>query len=137
MSGQQILYPVFAMALLAFTIAVIMRKCRSKAREEGLDTEYFKLNSGSTPPDYLIRVSQHYDNLFEMPVLFYTVSLMIFVTGMSDPIFVGLAWVYVAFRYLHAVVHTVYNNLTHRKLMFLFSSLTLMVIWVRLFIKMI
>lgn len=137
MDRYSILYPSFALAFLTFAIGVWMRKTRVRARREGLDPEYFRLNRGAEPPDYLVRVSQHYDNLFEMPVLFYVISIIAYVTLDTDGPVAWLGWLYVLIRYAHAYIHTTYNDLAHRRLVFFLGSLVLFVMWTRVLVLMI
>ena len=75
MSQIPVLYPVFAMALLTFIAAVWLLRCRIKAVKAGLTPLYFRLNHGAKLPDYVVQATQHYDNLFEMPILFYVVVI--------------------------------------------------------------
>ena len=129
MSDHAIFYPLIALVVLTFVVAVLMRRYRDRARREGLDPQYFALNSGAEPPEYLIQVTQHYDNLFEMPVLFYTVITLLYVTGGVNVATVILAWAYVLGRCIHALIHITSNNLLQRRMAFLASSLVLAILW--------
>jgi hypothetical protein len=71
-------------------------------------------------------------NLFESPVLFYTAILVTLMLMVQDPVVVTLAWIYVASRYIHSFIHITYNRVMHRFSVFIFSSFTLLAIWVRL-----
>jgi hypothetical protein len=64
-------------------------------------------------------------NLFELPVLFYFVCLYLVVTDTSDSLYVVLAWVYVALRALHSLIHCTGNIVTRRFLVYMASSLVL------------
>jgi hypothetical protein len=70
-------------------------------------------------------------NLLELPVLFYTISLLILILQKSDTVFVGLAWTYVALRIVHSTVHLTYNRVLHRLLIFAASNVVLIVMWLR------
>lgn len=136
MKSSLILLPVFAMVLLTFGIGIWMIKLRFKAvREDGLNPGYFQLNRGAKLPDYLAKVSNHYANLFEMPVLFYFACLILYIEGTTGMFEMILAWVFVLFRYLHAFIHTTHNNLKHRRLAFLGGTTTLAVLWFWILIK--
>jgi len=43
-----------------------------------------------------------------------------------------LAWLYVASRIAHSLVHLTYNNVIHRLAAFSASNLVLLLLWVRL-----
>ena len=76
--------------------------------------------------------ADNYANLFESPVLFYTAILLTLILMLQDTILVLLAWTYVISRYIHSFIHVTYNRVMHRFLVFIFSSLALLAIWVRL-----
>lgn len=136
MSQDLIFLPLFAMFLLTFGIGVWMLKLRFKAvKDDGLNPAYFQLNRGAKLPDYLARVTNHYANLFEFPVLFYVAGLFLYAGHKVDSVYLGLAWAFVGIRYAHAYIHTTYNHLPHRRLAFLTGTLLLAAIWVRLFIQ--
>lgn len=133
MKQTLIIYPVFAVVLLTFIIGIWMLKLRIKAVKEGsLNPGYFLLNRGAKLPDGLAKVTQHYDNLFEMPVLFYVACLSILATNSTDAIFLCLAWLFVGARCVHAYIHTTYNDLKHRRLAFLAGTSVIAVMWLRL-----
>jgi len=76
-------------------------------------------------PAHVSNPSDNLKNLFEMPVLFYALSLYLFVTDQVDPLYVGAAWVFVAFRALHSAVHCTFNAVMVRFSLYLVSSLAL------------
>ena len=136
MSQNWILYPVIAMVLLVLYVGLRMLALRIKAvREDKLSPAYFLLNRGGKPPEYLTKVTQNYENLFEQPVLFYAVVMLIFVMEKADYGYLALAWLYFLTRLLHTLIHTSYNNLYHRKNTFLLSVIVLYAIWGRLLIQ--
>ncbi len=136
MKQNLILYPVFAMVLLTFGIGVWMLRLRFKAvREDGFNPAYFLLNRGAKLPDYLAKATNHYDNLFELPVLFYVAYIILYAGNKADVTCVGLAWLFVGIRYAHAYIHTTYNDLKHRRLAFLSGTLVLAALWIRIMIQ--
>jgi len=136
MTQLQILYPLFAMAALSFYITIRMGKLRVHAvRQDGLKPGYFKHNSGAEPPDYMVRTEQHYVNLFEQPVLFYTVCLITYVTASTNLPGLLLAWLFVGTRCLHTYVHLGSNKLLKRRRAFIFSVVVLITLWTVLFIQ--
>ena len=118
------------MAALTFGITIALGKLRVRAvRQDGLKPSYFKYNQGGMPPEYLLRVEQHYNNLYETPVLFYTICLIGFLTVGADPLTVGLAWLYVASRIVHAYIHISTNKLLQRRRIFIVSVVILLSLW--------
>lgn len=71
-------------------------------------------------------------NLFEMPVLFYLAIVVALILMIQDPVLVGFAWLYVALRAVHSLIHITYNEVLHRFWVYFASSAALFVIWGRL-----
>ncbi len=125
--------PVIGMIFLTIGIALWMLKLRYRAvLQDGVSPAYFKLNKGAKLPDYLVRVTQHFENLFETPILFYIVILFILTIGVTDIFYVCFAWLFFIARLAHAYVHTTYNRIKHRRNVFIISSLLLVVLWAKL-----
>jgi len=68
-------------------------------------------------------------NLFEIPVLFFTICLVLYVTGFVTPMQVSLAWGFVMLRGLHSFVHTTYNRVMHRFLAYAVSTIFVFTMW--------
>jgi hypothetical protein len=79
--------------------------------------------------------SDNFENLFETPVLFYVAVFAILQAGIVDRPFVDAAWVYVALRALHSLVHSTYNKVIHRFTAYFLSSLVLWAMWIRIAAK--
>jgi hypothetical protein len=75
-----------------------------------------------SPPE-ISNPSDNLKNLFEIPVLFYALALYLFATNQVDDAYVSAAWVFVAFRALHSVVHCTINLVMLRFYLYLFSTL--------------
>ena len=131
---KPLLLPLMAQVLLTFIVLYIMgrqrvdeikrkqihpqqTKTRSKSREVFQDAE---------------AASDNYHNQMESPLLFYVVILLTLMLMIQDYVIVALAWIFVASRYLHALIHITYNRVLHRFSVFVFSSLVLFAIWFRL-----
>lgn len=129
MQSFTLLYPAFAMALLSFTVSVRLIQLRFKAvKEGGTSLSYFKFNQGEIPA-YAKQAEQHYINLFEMPVLFYVLLLIAFVTQTTHIGLILLAWLYVLARAAHTYVHLSSNKVLLRMRTFLVSFVILIMMW--------
>ena len=98
-------------------------------RSGDVDPKFFILYRGYEEPEKLAVYSRHVVNLFEAPLLFYVIVLMAFVTDQSEPWVLGLAWAYVALRYIHSYVHLTSNVVRTRFRLFVVSMLTLAILW--------
>ncbi|MEM7053677.1 MAG: MAPEG family protein, partial [Pseudomonadota bacterium] len=83
------------------------------------------------------RAADHLSNLFELPVLFYAGCILIYLTGISDSLFLALAWLFVAFRFAQAVVHLTFNHVMTRLAFFTLGLLTFAVFWTKLIIDLV
>lgn len=121
------------MVLLTTGIALWMLKLRYKAvRQQGVSLSYFRLNRGGKLPEQLMRVTQHYENLFETPILFYVAILFVLVLNVNDMVYIAFSWLFFVSRLVHAYVHTIHNNVLTRKNVFIVSSMFLLLIWLKL-----
>ena len=131
MKDVSILKPVLAQVLLTFVILFWMAKERLGAMRAGKVTGG---TGGARPvwPERAAVVSNAFHNQFEMPVLFYAAAAFALAAGMADTKMIGLAWAYVALRWVHTAIHTTYNYIPHRFLAYLASNFVLIAMWVNL-----
>ena len=126
-----ILYPIFALAF--WTSLVLLQipiaRFRAGARRE-IRVDDFKYGESASVPPYVSIPNRNYMNLLEVPVLFYVVCLLSFVTGGASPVMLVVAWAYVALRMVHSLIHLSYNNVMHRLVAFASSNLLLIALWV-------
>jgi hypothetical protein len=138
MNQDLMLLPVIAMFLLTLVVGVRMLVLRIRAvRRDNLNPAHFLLNRGGKLPDYLAKVSNHYVNLFEWPVMFYVVCLAIYAGKRADMAYLALAWLFVGLRCAHAFIHMTHNTLLQRRNVFLYGVLTLLFMWGRLAVQVI
>lgn len=132
MSVQLLIYPMFALFLLTMIIMVLMLHFRIRAvRTRKVSPRYFKLNKGGDIPDHLVAISQNYNNLLELPILFYVICLVAIVMNVEIESFGIYAWLFVAFRYMHSLIHITYNHILHRLGIFAVSCIILILMWVK------
>ena len=125
-----ILHPVFAMVLLTGILGVVMFAQRvAEMRERRIHSQ--AVASASQMMSRLARTgaADNFRNLFETPVLFYAAALTIYAVHLSSPLYVALAWGYVALRLVHSLIHCTYNKVMHRLQAFIASFVVLWVIW--------
>lgn len=131
---KPLLLPLLAQVLLTFIVLFMMGRQRvremqkKKIHPQRADT---RANSSQVFKD-AAAVSDNYHNQLETPVLFYVVILLTLMLLIQDYILVALAWTYVGLRYVHAFIHITYNRVLHRFTVFVFGSLVLFALWLRL-----
>ena len=136
MSPPAILYPVFAMFLLTAAVSLRLYYVNlGAARNRVVKVKYFKLYRGEDVPDYMLAAADHYKNLFEQPVLFYVVCILLYVTKQLDTLDLALAWSYVGFRVIHSTIRATSNIVPYRFAAFAVSSAILLSLWVKLMVQ--
>jgi hypothetical protein len=137
-AANHILYPVFAMFALVLGVFVRMAQVRFGAVRAGqMNPAFYKTYQGDEEPEHMRVVTRHFINLFEMPVMFYVVVILTYVSHQTGAWMTLLAWVYVASRYLHTFVHLTSNDVLMRFRVYLASALVLTVLWMSLLVRLI
>jgi hypothetical protein len=133
---MEILIPLFAMFALTATAVFRLGFMRLRAvQARQVDLRYYREYRGYEEPERLRVASRHVINLFEAPTLFYVVGLMIYVTGQTSGLLVGLAWAYVVLRAVHSYVHLTSNIVVVRFRVFVASWFVLVALWAVLGIR--
>ena len=131
MARDFILWPMGGLALLTFIVLLLIPVRRFRAAFAGKVTPAdFKLGESANVPAYTSLANRNYMNLLELPVLFYVICLMYYVTDRVDVLNYRLAWAYVGFRALHSVIHVTFNHVFTRLTVFVLSNITLATMWV-------
>ena len=135
MSQNAIFWPMGALALLTFTVLSLIPLRRVGAVRAGNARRAdFAYGESANVPGFVVLANRNYMNLLEMPVLFYVICLMLYVSARVDVVALSLAWVYVGLRTVHSLVHVSYNNVMHRLALFAASNFAVIGIWVWFFI---
>jgi hypothetical protein len=133
MHSTQILFPMFALVGLTFTVLLMIPIARFRAAFAGKVTagDFAFGESPRVPPETQLP-NRNYMNLLEAPVLFYAACLTLYVTNTADRTALIIAWTYVALRALHSIIHLSYNNVIHRLTVFATSNFVLAGLWLRI-----
>jgi hypothetical protein len=130
MSIQAALLPLFVHVALTFAIGFWMAFGRVAAVRSGkVHPREIALREPNWPP-HLMQLQNAFLNQFEMPVLFYTLTILALFTRTADLLFVVPAWIFVALRLAHAYVHVTSNRVPRRALFFLAGCVVLCVMWI-------
>ena len=130
MSLQAILLPLFVEVILTFVLLFWSAPLRTSALRSGaVRPENIALREPNWPKQ-ATQVANAYANQLELPVLFYVLTILAYVTHKAGIVFVVLAWIFVIFRLLHAFVHVTSNNVNVRGPLFGVSALVLAIMWI-------
>ena len=76
------------------------------------------------------QISNCYDSQFALPLLFYVLVILAWITKHADLIFVVMAWLFVLLRLLHAYIHTTSNHVPTRFRAFAAGMFVLLLMWI-------
>jgi hypothetical protein len=132
---QLVLMPLFFQVLLVFGLNVWMAKERTIAMRRGeVHPREVALREPAWPAKAL-QVANSFSNQFEIPVLFYVVTILVLITRQADFLFLILSWVFVILRYVHAFIHTTSNRVPRRGLVHGLAVLVLMAMWIEFAVR--
>ncbi len=119
MNASLILWPVVAQIALTLAMYVRMGTRKARAVKAGkVNRQETALDNRKWPED-VVKVNNNITNQFELPVLFYVLCLVFYSINAVGPAVLILAWVFVASRIPHALVHTGSNYVPVRMRLFL------------------
>lgn len=130
MSIPTILLPLFVEVALTFVLLFWMAHSRIGALKSGKTT----LNDTALgQPNWPTRVQQivnSYHSQFQLPLLFYVLTIVAIMTKHADFLFVVMAWLFVITRLVHAYIHTGSNYVRHRFNAFAAGVFILLAMWI-------
>ncbi|MFZ5690240.1 MAG: MAPEG family protein [Pseudomonadota bacterium] len=129
MSVQMILLPLFAQVLLTIALGLHMAVRRRQAFAQGTRWQDIAAREPNWPKDAIV-AHNAYLNQFEIPVLFYVLTILALITKQADLLFVIMAWIFVVMRYLQAAVFVTTNHVPIRGAFFGIGVLVLVIMWV-------
>jgi len=110
MPVQQVLLPLFLEVILTLALLFSLAPLRTRDVSSGVtQLEEIALREPNWSQRSL-QVGYSYSNQFEMPVLFYVLTILAYFTRHAGIVFVVLAWIFVIFRYSQAYVHVTSNQ---------------------------
>ena len=130
------LYPMAAMVLLTFIVGAVTFFVRlSSVRSGHVGVKYFKLMQGQDVPEMVTKTTRCFNNLFELPVMFYAACTLYLSLSVDSVVGMVFAWLFVGLRYLQAYVHLTYNHLLHRMSAFWLAFFCVIALWINLVIQ--
>ncbi len=125
-----LLPPTFV--LLGLTFAVWILLYRRRVREMKAKRIHPQKVASRADAQRLLEdtsASNNFQNLLEMPLLYYALVALVIATNTTPGIIAMLAWAFVALRIVHSVIHVTYNTVLHRFWVYFVSSVMLWSAW--------
>ncbi len=130
MTIVDVLLPLFVEVTLTFVLGFWLAGLRTSAVRSGqVRRDDVALREPNWPPRVL-QVGNAYHNQLELPLLFYVLTILAWITRHADLAFVLMAWVFVVLRVLHAYVHVTSNDMRRRGALFGAAALVLAIMWI-------
>lgn len=129
MLDQLFWLPVFLMVLLTFIVWIVMYRQRvSEMRAKRIHPEKLKTTADAAR---LLETTaaENFANLFELPVLFYLLMLLVFTTGQVSWFFVITGLLFVLLRAVHSYIHIGSNRVVHRFYAYAAGAFVLWAMW--------
>ena len=130
MTIQMVLLPVFVQVTLTFGLLFWMAYTRRTSLSRGeLKVRDIALGQSAWPAR-ATQASNSFDSQFQIPVLFYVLVILAWITKQADLLFVVMAWIFVLSRLAHAYIHTTSNNVSTRFNIFALGMMVLLIMWI-------
>lgn len=129
---QELVWPMVAMFGLTAAIWLLMVLSRNGAVLMGAaSVEYFRDYKGLPPREWIERPARTFNNLMQVPTLFYVVALLLIALRNIDRAQIYLAWIFVVTRAVHAIIYIGFNHVPCRFATYAESCITLGTMWAR------
>ena len=129
MSLQAVLLPLFVEVILTFILMLQMGALRRADYSSGaVKADDIALREPRWP-QRTTQAANAFSNQFELPVLFYVLTILAWDTRHAGILFVVLAWVFVICRVLQAYIHVTSNVYRLRSTFFSIGAVVLMIMW--------
>jgi len=126
MPNNMILLPVLAQVLLTIIVYGTLVLAKAKAMKGGLvDLDRRALHDDAWPEN-VMKINNNIRNQFEVPVLFYVLTILLWQLNQTGVLAQSLAWLFVASRLVHAYIHTGSNYVPLRRNVFMFGCVVVL-----------
>jgi hypothetical protein len=137
LTAKLLLLAIAAQVLLTLIMLVLMGRERVPRVMSGEIKVADIAVERSAYPLHARLLSNSFDNQFQLPVLFYVAALLTLFATATGWIDVLLAWLFVALRYVHAVIHVTTNRVHMRFAAYTAGLAVLAIFWLWLVLRLV
>lgn len=131
--NQWLVLPMAVYVFGLFALGLYMFVCRVRSIKSGeVSIKYFRSYEGAPPSPKVLVIGQHFDNQFQVPMLFLLTGSLFLSLNLVSSITVVLAWAFVLSRAAHTYVHLGSNNVRLRAAAYFAGWLVIIVLWAQL-----
>ncbi len=131
----KLIYPTLAMIFWIFVVGVILGFRRKAAFTSGAVRPGDVTVSTERYPVPARLAGANFTNQFETPVIFFALIMIAMETGATGYVMAVLAWLYVATRVLHTLIHVGPNRLPLRGAVYGVGIIALFCMWLGVLIS--
>ena len=128
MQNNLIFLPVLVNIALVFVLYIRLAKSKAKAIKQGEVDQSRRALHDDAWPDSVRKINNCIRNQFELPVLFYVLIFILWAMEFTNLYVQLVAWAFVFSRIAHAGIHTGSNYVPHRKKIFTFGCILLILL---------
>jgi len=128
-AAHWLVLPLVLHVLLTFVVGALSLRSRIAAVRSGRIRVADITLDNSKWPKATLKLSNNFDNQFQVPLLAYGAAALIIATGLADIIAAALMWAFLAARLLHTFEHTGTNRIVRRMVFFVASYAFVMALW--------
>jgi len=129
MSLQSVLLPLFVEVVLTIALMLRMGALRGRDFRTGAVKPQDVALREPNWPQRTAQAANSFSNQFELPVLFYVLTILEWLTRHAGLLFVVLAWLFVILRIAHAYVHVTSNIVRRRGAVYSAGAVVLVIMW--------
>lgn len=134
--NQLLLYPMAFYMFYTFILAVFNFRVRVRVvKSREIPLHFFKAYQGENLPESVQVMGRHYDNQFQVPLLFLISCLAVMQAEANSLLLTLLAWGFVISRIIHSLIHLGSNSIRPRMLAYTTGWLILLAMWVVLLLE--
>ncbi len=130
-----IVHPLIGMVALTLLVTIRLLYFAINSTLTGkVHIKQFRIYDGEFPANFQ-SARQHYKNMFEMPILFYILCILLIINNNYTQFDVIVAWGFVLFRVLHSLARIPNRDVNLRFGLFAGSFIMLVIGWINFSLK--
>ena len=126
MTSNLILLPALAQILLTIIVYGALAVAKARALKRSVVDPARRGLHDDAWPDSVLQINNNIRNQFEVPVLFYVLTIVLWQLNATGVLAQSLAWLFVVSRYVHAYIHTGSNYVPMRRRVFMFGCVVVL-----------
>jgi hypothetical protein len=129
LSAAAVLLPLFVQVGLTFVLLIRLGLVRYRAVSDRMVKVADIALGQKVWPDKIVQLGNCFDNQFQIPALYYLLTVLVLELRLAGLLFLVLAWIFVLSRIVHAAIHTGSNVVLRRFQAYVVGVVVLTLMW--------